>query len=276
VLSQEPESELATVGEDRLDDVALAFADFIDLKSPFAASHSRRVGRITEQIATLMGCLPAEVVLFRRAGLMHDLGLVAVPAHVLNKPEARLSQAERELLRLHPYHGERILSRVPLMADFVPLVGAHHERIDGGGYFRGLRERDIPMGARIVAVASRLDELTHDAPEQPGLPLADALARLDGEAGAALDREVVHALRACLGRATEDHRSTRQWPAGLTDREVEVLRLVARGLTRSQVAARLAITESTVKHHLEHIYGKIDTSTRVGATLFAMEHDLIP
>jgi HD-GYP domain-containing protein (c-di-GMP phosphodiesterase class II) len=276
VLALEPDSDLATVGEDRLDDLALAFADFVDLKSPFAAAHSRRVGQIAERIAGAMGCPDAEVERFRRAGLMHDLGLVALPSQMLNKPEGRLGASEREQLRLHSYYGERILGRAPVMADLTPLVGAHHERLDGAGYFRGLRDRDIPLGGRIVAVANRFDEISHDAPGQPGLPLEDALAVLNSEAGAALDREVVRTLRACLGQSPGDGRPHKEWPAGLTNREVEVLRLAARGLTRRQVAERLVITENTVRHHLEHIYNKTGTSTRVAATLFAMEHDLIP
>jgi HD-GYP domain-containing protein (c-di-GMP phosphodiesterase class II) len=275
VLALEPSSTNTFVGEERLDDVARAFADFIDLKSPFNAAHSRRVARVAETLAQVMGCGKQDVDLFRRAALVHDLGLVAVPSHVLNRPERSLSLAEREMIRLHPYYGQRILSRVPMMAEIEAVAGAHHENMDGTGYFRGLKGREIPVGARIIAVANRLDELTHDAPGKPAVALADALEVLRAESGSQLDPDIVLALRSSLLGEHDPDPTPRQWPAGLTDREVEVLRLAARGLTRREVGERLAISEHTVRHHLEHIYNKTGTSTRVALTLFGMEHDLI-
>ena len=104
-----------------------------------------------------------------RAALLHDLGLVAVPSFILEKPRATLSPVEWERLRLHPYHAERILARVPALAPVVPLVAAHHERLDGAGYYRGLSGPQIPRGARIIAVADWFDELTHDTPDQRAL-----------------------------------------------------------------------------------------------------------
>ncbi len=276
VMGMEPDTELANVTEDRLDDVALAFADFIDLKSPFTAAHSRRVGEISAQMAVLMGCPESEVTTIRRAALMHDLGIVAVPAFILNRPEGRLSASDREIVRLHPYHGERILERTPAMAAIRQVVGSHHERVDGQGYFRGLRERDIPLGARIVAVADRLDELTHDRPASPAIPVSDALEVLGRESGTALDAGIVGTLSRSLGHAMVAARPARTWPAGLSDREVEVLRLTASGLTRHGVAQKLSIADHTVKHHLDHIYTKAGVSSKVAATLFAMENDLLP
>jgi HD-GYP domain-containing protein (c-di-GMP phosphodiesterase class II) len=111
----------------------------------------------------LLGCAPEAVIQIRRAALMHDLGLVAVPSFALEKPHDRLTEAESEQYRLHPYHGERILQRVPALAQFAEMVGNHQERIDGSGYYRGLRGSNISLGAR-TAVADRLDELTHDGP----------------------------------------------------------------------------------------------------------------
>jgi HD-GYP domain-containing protein (c-di-GMP phosphodiesterase class II)/DNA-binding CsgD family transcriptional regulator len=276
VMGMEPDTELANVTEDRLDDVALAFADFIDLKSPFTAAHSRRVGEISAQMAILMGCPEPEVTTIRRAALMHDLGIVAVPAYVLNRPEGKLSASEREIVRLHPYHGERILERAPSMAAIRQVVGSHHERVDGQGYFRGLRERDIPLGGRIVAVADRLDELTHERPGSPSIPVSDALEVLGRESGTALDAGIVDTLSRSLGHAMVAARPTRIWPAGLSHREVEVLRLTASGLTRHGVAQKLSIADHTVKHHLDHIYTKAGVSSKVAATLFAMENDLLP
>jgi HD-GYP domain-containing protein (c-di-GMP phosphodiesterase class II) len=233
------------------------------------------VAAYAEQIAKLIGLRPEDVDRTRRAALVHDLGLVGVSSYALNKPAARLTSAEKETMRLHPYHGERILTLAPIAPGLAEVVGAHHERIDGTGYFRGLRDKDIPQAARIVAVASRLDELTHDAPGSPACSLVEALHTLDSESGTALDGSIVQALRRAAGQAIDTSRPARSWPAGLTDREVQVLRLATKGLTRRDVAGRLGISENTVRHHLEHIYNKTGTSTRVGATLFAMENDLI-
>jgi HD-GYP domain-containing protein (c-di-GMP phosphodiesterase class II) len=275
MLDLEPESDLTWVDGQILDDVALAFADFIDLKSPYTASHSRRVGRMCEAIAQHLGLDDAGVTACGRGGLLHDLGLVAVPSHVLDRPASALRQAEREQLRLHPYMGERIIERVPMFASFRPFVAAHHERFDGTGFHRGLRGEEIPVGARIVAVADRLDELTHAGPGIDALPLQRALEVLQSEAGTALDPDVVGVVGNALGGAPREPAQPRAWPAGLTDREVQVLRLAATGITRKDIGRRLEISENTVRHHLEHIYNKTNTATRVGAILFGIEHEIV-
>jgi DNA-binding CsgD family transcriptional regulator len=222
----------------------------------------------------------SEVDVVRLAGLTHDLGLVAAPSFVLNKPEEAFSAADWERLRLHPYYSERILARVPAFRAVAPLVGAHHERMDGQGYYRGLAGAQIPPGARIIAVVDRFDELTHDRPGHPALDVQSALALLQADAEKGCSTECLRLLEEELrsdGRSTAGARGPRQrsWPAGLSTREVEILRLLARGLTRREMADRLYLSEHTVRHHLEHIYAKIDVGTRVGATLFAIENDLL-
>ncbi len=280
VLAMEPQSPYRYLKEEKLADIALSFADFADLKSFYSMGHSRRVGDLAERMAWRMRLPSAEVATVRRAALMHDLGLVAVPSFTLHKPHDQLTQVEWEQLRLHPYHAERILSRVPALAPVVPLVAAHHERFDGRGYYRGLSGSQIPLGARIIAVADRFDELSHDTPDQPALDLEGALRRMSEEAGHALCPDAFEALVQALGEdglATFTRRKSQppEWPAGLTDREVEILRLLARGLRRREMAAQLYLSEHTVRHHLEHIYNKVGVSARVGATLFAMEHNLL-
>jgi HD-GYP domain-containing protein (c-di-GMP phosphodiesterase class II)/DNA-binding CsgD family transcriptional regulator len=281
VLSMEPQSPYRYLKEEKLEDVALSFADFADLKSFYSAGHSRRVGDLAECIARQM-CLPGgEVTTIRRAALMHDLGLVAVPSFTLHKPREQQTPVEWEQLRLHPYHAERILSRVPALAPIVPLVAAHHERLDGRGYYRGLSGSQIPLGARIIAVADRFDELSHDTPDQPALDPGAALQRMREEVGHALCPDAFAALAQELcadgstplltTRTSHPH----EWPAGLTDREVEILGLLTKGLSRRAMAEQLVLSEHTVRHHLEHIYNKVGVSTRVGATLFAVEHDLL-
>ncbi len=279
VLSMEPLSPHRFLPAERLADVAMAFADFVDLKCFSAPGHSRRVGDLASRVARRMfGESVAETVCL--AGLTHDLGLVAVPSFILHKPQEELSVAEREQLRLHPYHAERILVRIPAFRTVIPLVGAHHERVDGQGYYRGLAGSQIPLGARILAVADRYDELTHGLPGHPPLESRLALERLYDDAGKAYAEECVRALEEELrddGTATGRTRGSRQrqWPNDLTNREVELLRLLAGGLSRREVAGKLFLSEHTVRHHLEHIYDKIGVRTRVAATLFAVEHDLL-
>jgi HD-GYP domain-containing protein (c-di-GMP phosphodiesterase class II)/DNA-binding CsgD family transcriptional regulator len=279
VLSLEPVSPQRFLPAERLADVALAFADFADLKSFYAAGHARRVGDLAARLAhRMLGASEAETV--RLAGLTHDLGLVAVPSFVLHKAQEELSAAEWERLRLHPYHAERILGRVPAFRAVIPLAGAHHERMDGQGYYRGLTGSQIPPGARILAVADRYDELTHGLPGHPPLDGEAALERLYADAGKAYAEECIRALEEELradGTTTGRPRGSRQrqWPSGLTTREVELLRLLAGGLSRREVAKVAFLSEHTVRHHLEHIYDKIGVRTRVAATLFAVEHDLL-
>jgi HD-GYP domain-containing protein (c-di-GMP phosphodiesterase class II) len=274
-LEREPESDLKQVGARGLDDLAFAFADYVDLKSPYAAAHSRRVARVTEQLAALMSCSTEDAALYRNAGLLHDLGVAAVPSAALDTPERALTSAQREQIRLHPYYAERILDRVPALEPVRPHIGAHHERMDGRGFFRGLSGDAIPLGARLIAVANRLDELTHDSPDAAALSPTEAVAAVEKEAPGNYDPQVVAALRQALGGVSAPS-TPREWPAGLTDREVDVLRAAARGLSRREIAQSLVISEATARHHLEHIYDKTGCRTRVAAILFAMENDLLP
>ena len=149
VLSMEPEqSPYQYMGEEKLIDVALAMADYADLKSPFQAGRSRRVADLAERIARRMGLPEPEATHIYRAALVHDIGIVAVPSFILNKPQDTLTEAEREQVRLHPYHSGRILSKVPALEPIIPLVEAHHEEMDGRGYYRGLQGSQIPLGHR--------------------------------------------------------------------------------------------------------------------------------
>jgi HD-GYP domain-containing protein (c-di-GMP phosphodiesterase class II)/DNA-binding CsgD family transcriptional regulator len=278
VRALEPALPYRFVREDKLLDVALYAADFADLKSRYTTGHARRVAVLAADIARHMALSEDDIASVHLAGLLHDLGLVAIPSFVLEKPQDALAPAEREALRLHPYHAERILARVPVLGRVASIVGAHHERIDGQGFFRGLARAHIPLGARILAVADTFDELTHEGPGRQALDAVAAVTQIQAEAGHAFEPAAIDALvateaaGAALPRRSASHRT---WPSGLTDREVEVLRLAAKGLTNKQMANDLFVSPSTVRTHLEHIYSKIHVSTRAAATLFAVEHDLI-
>jgi DNA-binding NarL/FixJ family response regulator len=152
--------------------------------------------------------------------------------------------------------------------------------MDGSGYYRGLSGSQIPLGARIIAVADHFDHLSHETPDHPALDPEEALRRMGEVAGRGLCPDACEALAQELRSDGPvalpwRHRRPWEWPAGLTDREVEVLRLLTRGLSRRQMADQLYLSEHTVRHHLEHIYNKVGVSTRVAATLYAVEHDLL-
>jgi HD-GYP domain-containing protein (c-di-GMP phosphodiesterase class II) len=276
VLELEPKSPRQYLDEEQLEDVALAFADFADLKSIFSAGHSRRVGDRAQAVAQRLRLSQSQVRTIRQAALMHDVGLAAVPSYTLDRPIEKLSQSEREILRLHPYHAERIFARVPALEPIVPLVASHHERMDGRGYYRGLSGEQIPIGARIIAAADAFDELTHETPDHVALEPDRALAELQAGTDRGLWSEAVRALAEDLGESAPA-RARRQAgrPAGLTEREVEILRMLAHGKSRRQIADELVLSQHTVRHHLEHIYSKVGVGTRVAAALFAAEHDLI-
>jgi HD-GYP domain-containing protein (c-di-GMP phosphodiesterase class II) len=175
-------------------------------------------------------------------------------------------------VRLHPYYTERILARTGAFAELAPLAGAHHERLDGSGYHRGLQAASLTRPMRVLAAADAYAAMTAERPHRPALP-ADAAARelrAEGAAGR-LCGEAVEAVLEAAGHAPARHRA---YPCELTGREVEVLRLLARGLTNKQIAGRLVVSPRTVQHHVAHIYPKIGRRTRAGAALFAMEHGL--
>jgi HD-GYP domain-containing protein (c-di-GMP phosphodiesterase class II) len=275
VLAMEPEVPYKYVDDSKLDDIVLAFADFADLKLTRSFNHARNVGSLAEGIARRLKLSPTEVTTVRRAALLHDLGLVAIPLPVLDKPRDRLGTAEREKLLLHPYHAERILAQVPALQGVAELAGAHHERMDGSGYYRRLSGRQIPIGARIIAVVDRFDEATQGGADEVPLSPEDAVEHIRREVGAGLDADCFDALLQELGAPRPPQSLRREWPAGLTDREVEVLRLVAQGLTKRQIGERLFISEKTAGTHVEHVYSKAGVSSRAAAVLFAMEHGLL-
>ncbi len=265
----------ATVALDEsdLDAWAEVFADFSDLKVPHMAAHSRRVATLAAAMASRFGCGATDIDDIRRAALAHDLGLVSVPTYALQKPSDRHSAVEREQIRLHPYTAGRVLSHVPGLTPLVAMIQSHHEHYDGTGFYQGLKGDQIPLGGRIIAVADGFDDLTHDGPNSAAQEPDEALRMMLSERGKAYAPEALDALQAELGGAAITHARTVR-PAGLTDREVEILRLATQGVTRGEIAKKLVVSEHTVRHHLSHIYEKTGVTTRVGATLWAMDNGL--
>ncbi len=272
VLEVEPQPA-RTVSEEGLAGVVRGFADFADLKAPFLMGHSRAVAALAGAGARSLGCEHDIVAAVTRAGLLHDLGRVGVPNGIWEKRGA-LDGSERERVRLHPYYTERVLARAPVLARVAVSAGCHHERLDGSGYHRGVGAAQLPIEARLLAVADAYDAMTHARPYRPALDPARARSELRAEVdGGRLDQRAVNAVLEAAGAPPV--RVSRAWPAGLSDREVEVLRLLARGKTNRQVAVELVIASKTVGRHVENIYAKTGLCTRAGAALFAAEHELL-
>ena len=267
--SREP---VTTVSQDSLEVVLAAFADFADLKSPWIRGHSRRVAALADEAGRLGGLDAAGLDVLRRAGLVHDLGRVAIENGIWDKP-GPLTTSEWERVRLHPYHTERILDRCSPLAALVEPASSHHERVDGSGYHRSLNAEALSRADRILAVADAFAAITSDRPHRAALAEVDAARALEAEAGRTLDVDAVGSVLAAVGQRAPP--TSREWPADLTDREVEVLRLISRGRSNREVAQQLFISPKTVGRHVENVYAKIGVSSRAAAAVFAMEHRLL-
>jgi HD-GYP domain-containing protein (c-di-GMP phosphodiesterase class II)/DNA-binding CsgD family transcriptional regulator len=272
VLTLDPTRNLP-LSEEALDRACEALADFADIKSPFTVGHSTGVAALAAGAGMRGGLSPADVGSLRRAGLLHDIGRVGVSAGIWGKRGA-LSEREREQVRLHSYYTDRILARPEPLARIGAVASQHHERLDGSGYHRGITVQMLIPAARVLAAADVYQAMTEPRPHRSAMTADQAAEELrrDVRAGR-VDGDAVNAVLAEAGHAIP--RARRQRPAGLSDREAEVLRLIARGLSNRDMAAQLVISQDTVKHHIQHIYDKIGVSTRAGATLFAMENALI-
>jgi HD-GYP domain-containing protein (c-di-GMP phosphodiesterase class II) len=256
---------------DELAEVVTVMGDFVDLKCPWTAGHSRAVAALAAAAGAALGLDAAECAALERAGHVLDLGRMGVPNRVWRKPAP--STAEQERIRLHPYLSRRILARVDALRPVAGLAGTHHERLDGSGYPQGLAGPELRLAERILAAADAYRSLLEPDPLAGPVEPAQAARTLRDEVQAGrLDGPAVEAVLTAAGQ-----RSPRRvgWPAGLTDREVTVLRLLAQGRSPALIATELHISPKTVRNHIEHIYLKIGASNRTGATLFAVSHGLL-
>ncbi|MGH2495654.1 MAG: HD domain-containing phosphohydrolase [Ktedonobacteraceae bacterium] len=272
VLALEPGAR-TTLAETQFDAACVAIADFADLKSPYTLGHSRGVAELAAEAAHRCGLPEADVVAIRRAGLLHDIGRVGVSAAIWGKP-GPLSEREWERVRMHSYYTERVLARPPALARLGALAAFHHERLDGSGYHRGVPASLLSPAARILAAADVYHAMLEPRPHRPARTPEAAAEELRREVRAGrLDGEAASGVLAAAGHRVRTSR--RALVAGLSEREVEVLRLLARGHSKKQIGALLTISQKTADQHTQHIYNKIAVSTRAAATLFAMEHDLL-
>ena len=268
VLRQEPKRLVLT--GDEVDRALAAMGDFADLVSPYFLGHSSGVAQLAGDAAARLGMTADDVVAVRRAALVHDLGRVAVSTSVWSKP-GPLTMDEWERIRLHAYHTERLLAPSTALARLASIAGAHHERLDGSGYHRGLSGPMVAMPARVLAAADAYCTLTEPRPHRPATSPEAAGQSLAAAASAGrIDPDAVAAVLAAAGRPVPKIAH----PAGLTDRETQVIAMVARGLQTKQIGHRLGISAKTADHHLQNAYAKIGVSTRAAAALFAMQHGL--
>jgi HD-GYP domain-containing protein (c-di-GMP phosphodiesterase class II) len=270
VIGATPERDKTFTGQS-VDEALLVLADFTDLKAPHLIGHSRAVSTLAATAVATAGSVD-DVRITRRAALAHDLGRTAVPNSIWEKRTA-LTEAEFERVRLHPYQTERLLARTPSLARISAVAAAHHERCDGTGYFRGVASSSLPMPERVLAASDVYVAMTHSRPHRAALSFDGAAKEMRKAVdNNHLDRRAAEAVLGAAG-----HRATLRssWPDGLTDREVDVVRLLARGLTNRQIARELVLSERTVAHHIEHILAKTGASTRGSAALYAVQHALL-
>jgi HD-GYP domain-containing protein (c-di-GMP phosphodiesterase class II) len=276
VLDLEPEPHRVLEGAD-LDNALLVAADFIDLKSPYMAGHSRRCADLAAQAAAVLGATDHEVDAIRRAALVHEFGTTGIPNSIWDKP-GPLTRSEFDRVELHPMLTEQMLRRSPALATLNPIAAAHHEKSEGSGYHKGLRADSIGHGAGLLAAVDIYVGLTTDRADRPassGERGATELRRLVSEG--VLDHEATEAVLTAAGHGEASRSRARRpaYPGGLTGREVEVLRLAALGLTTREIAERLFISPKTSDHHIQHVYAKIGVSTRAAAALWAMQNELV-
>ena len=173
----------------------LAMSHMVESRDPYTAGHERRVSELATAIAVALGMTGAELTALRLAGLIHDIGKIAVPAEILAKP-GRLSEVEFNLIRQHPQSGFEILGAIDFGGPVAEMVLQHHERLDGSGYPRALAAPDILREARILAVADVVEAMSSHRPYRAALGMEAALAEVRGGAGEKYDADVVAAVRA--------------------------------------------------------------------------------
>jgi HD-GYP domain-containing protein (c-di-GMP phosphodiesterase class II) len=247
-------------------------ADFIDLKSPFTVGHSRGVAELACAAAAELGLPTDEVDALRRAAWLHDFGRTAVSNAIWDKP-GPLTRAERDRIELHPLLSEQMLRRSPGLSSVQAISCLHHERVDGSGYAKGVGAAAQPTVARVLAVADRYHDLVEHRAYRPALSAEQAAVEVRRRVDAGrFDAETAEAVLHAAGHSRPADSAR---PSGLTQRELEVLRLAVQGLTMRAIASKLEVSPKTVDTHIQHIYNKTGVSTRGALALFAVERGLL-
>ena len=276
VLDLEPEPRRMLDGVD-LDNALTVAADFVDLKSPYMAGHSRRGAQLSADAARVLGLTDDAITALRRAALLHDFGTTAVPNSIWDKP-GPLTRAEFDRVELHPMLTEQMLRRSPALAALNSIASAHHEKCDGSGYHKRVRADGADPCAGVLTATEIYVGLTTERADRPPFSAEDAAAELRRLASqGVLEPRATRAVLVAAGHGEPEAPASKRPrnPGGLSHREVDVLRLAARGLTTQAIADRLFISPKTADHHIQHIYDKIGVSTRAAAALWAMQHAVV-
>ena len=200
VQALEPGAFEVKLDDDYLDDIATAFGQVVDSKSPFTSGHSQRVADYVDNIALMLGMGASRRRWLKRGALLHDVGKLGVSNTVLDKP-GKLDADEWEAVRLHAAHTEAILSRIGAFGELARMAGAHHERLDGGGYPRGLKGDQISLETRIITTADIFDAISADRPYRGATPVPQTLAIMAEMVGTAIDPLCFDALKQALSNA---------------------------------------------------------------------------
>ncbi len=270
VINLEPEAQ-QPLSSEQLEQGLLAMADFADLKSPTTLGHSRALSALAKQAAQHCKLPAQDITQIGYAALLHDLGQVAIPTRIWMKPSA-FNALEWEQVRLHGYYSERILSQSKAFSALAHIVGQHHERLDGSGYHRNAPVASLNLSSKILAAAEAYKNKIEARPHRQALSpkaVAEAL-KLEMRQGK-LDATATSAVLAAAGHVV---RQQSNLPNGLTAREYDVLRAIAKGQTMKEIARELGLSPKTVDNHTQSIFSKISVKTRGAAILFAIEHGL--
>jgi len=271
VLEAEPQPQVR-LGGAALDDALSAFADFSDMKSTYLVGHSSGVASLARAAGEHAGLQPSDVEALFRAALVHDVGRAGVSSAIWNHPGS-LSADRWEQVRMHAYYSDRVLTRAEALREIGKLASLHHERLDSSGYFRGFGPGQQSTAARILAAADAFHAMLEPRPHRAARTKDQAAEELRAEVKAGrLDPDAADAVLKAAGQPVAKRPRD---PAALTAREVDVLRLVARGLAIKQIAKALTVSPKTVDAHIQHIYTKIGVTTRAAATVYAMHNNLV-
>ena len=202
IFELEPARCAEPMDEEYLDEIVAAFAQVVDAKSHYTAGHSERVALFADMIAEAMDMSRDRRRWLKRAALLHDIGKLGVSNSILDKP-GKLDADEWSAMKMHAVHGEVILSQVSAFESFAFVAAAHHERLDGKGYPRGLAGDQIPFETRIITAADVFDALTADRPYRAALPIPAALSIMQKDVGAAIDPRCFVALDRAIAKARE-------------------------------------------------------------------------
>jgi len=270
-LEPAPHSMLDPAG---CDEACLAIADMVDMRMPFTFGHSRAVAALADAAAKHMGLPASDIRDVRWAAYTHDIGELAIPVSTWMRAGA-LTERETDAAHLHPYHGERALASLGGDGKAIAgLVQRHHERLDGSGYHRNSRAPDLSPAARILAAAEAFQTAREARAHRAAMSDAAAAAKLRAAVKEGkLCPDAVEAVLTVAGQPAR--RAAAGGLAGLTPREIEVLRLIAAGHTAKEAARHLDISPKTADNHIQSLYSKIGVSTRAGAALYALERGLV-